>query len=152
MTAINHALTGASIGLLIGKPLVAVPLALLSHFICDALPHFGIVKNQKDWLSSKIFRNYLISDALACVALVAVLAAIQPAHWLLAAICAFLATSPDFLWIPKFLAAKNKGKEWTNAFTRFAGGIQWFQRPIGSVVEVAWFVGCVTVLFQFLKA
>jgi hypothetical protein len=150
VTAINHALTGATIGLLSGEPLLAIPLALVSHFICDALPHFGIEENQKRWLRSNVFRNYLITDSLACIGLVGVLAALQPVNWQLAALCAFLATSPDFLWIPKFLAAKGKSREWTNVYTRFASGIQWFQRPIGIVVEVVWLIGFSAIVGQFL--
>jgi hypothetical protein len=150
VTAINHALTGATIGLVSGRPLIAVPTALVSHFICDALPHFGIQENQQRWLSSRFFHRYLITDALGCICLVGILAFTQPQYWLLAAICAFVATSPDFLWIPKFLAAKGKRREWSNWFTRFAVNIQWFQRPIGIVVEVVWFVGFTTIIAQFL--
>ena len=41
MTATNHALTGAIIGLVIGEPVLAIALAFASHFICDALPPVG---------------------------------------------------------------------------------------------------------------
>lgn len=152
MTAINHALTGTGIGLYIGAPVAAIPLAILSHFVCDALPHFGTEKDQQGWLSSNLFRNYLVADALACVLLVLTLAYFQPQHWLLAAFCAFAATSPDFLWIPKFLAAKGKRNEWQNWYTRFAGGIQWFQRPIGLWVEIVWFMGAVVLLAPVVQA
>ena len=42
MTATNHALTGATIATLVRQPYLAIPLAFLSHFFCDALPHFDI--------------------------------------------------------------------------------------------------------------
>lgn len=63
MTATNHALTGAAIGLLVGEPLIAVPAAIASHFICDALPHYGRVGPDSKTIGSKGFRNYLLSDA-----------------------------------------------------------------------------------------
>ena len=154
MTAINHALTGATIGLLVGIPGVALPAAFISHFICDMIPHFGVEKRRmtKMFRSHK-FLGYLISDIALCGILVLALAVFQPEHWLLASVCAFLATSPDFIWVSKFQAARMKGKkELHNWFTRFSGGIQWFQRPIGAVVEIAWFAAGISVLMPFLLA
>lgn len=151
MTATNHALTGAIIGLVVGQPLLAVPAAVASHFICDALPHFKSNLPDKVMLKTKGFRNYLIVDASLCVLLVAILAIFQPQHWLLASVCAFAATSPDLLWINKYLRIR-RGKSWQrNSFAKFAGGIQWFQRPIGAVVEVAWFIAAIIILVPFLS-
>lgn len=151
MTATNHALTGAIIGLVVGQPLIAVPAALASHFVCDALPHFKFNLPDKVLLKTSGFRNYLIADASSCILLVAILAIFQPQHWLLASICAFLATSPDLLWVNKYLETR-RGKHWKRgSFARFAGGIQWFQRPIGAVVEIAWFAAAVIILIPFLS-
>lgn len=151
MVAINHALTGAFIGLIIEKPIIAVPVALASHFICDALPHFGSRGPSDVAIRTKFFRNYLISDALACVGLVAVLLILQPDAWLLAAVCALVATSPDFLWIPKYLAAIHNRTAPVNLYTKFATGIQWFQRPIGIFVEIAWFVGLISLIMPLVS-
>lgn len=139
MTASNHALTGAVIGLASGIPIIAVPLAVLSHFICDALPHYGAT-NGDESIGSNRFRNMVIVDALVCLVLVAVLAVTQPQHWLLAAVCAFAATSPDLMWIKKYRQAQ-KGEATTRpqpALLRFHAAIQWFERPIGIVFEVFW--------------
>ena len=152
MTAVNHALTGAVIGLVVGEPLVAVPAALASHFVCDAVPHFGnTVIPDKIRLKSVGFRNYLILDASLCVLLVVCLAIFQPQHWFLASVCAFIATSPDLLWLNRYLKAR-RGQRWKwNAFARFAGGIQWFQQPIGALVEAAWFIAAVVIIIPFLR-
>jgi hypothetical protein len=151
VTATNHALTGAVIGLVIGQPLIAVPAALASHFVCDALPHFKVDLPDKVLLKTRGFRDYLIADASLCVLLVAVLAFFQPQHWLLASVCAFLATSPDLLSINIYLKIR-RGQHWKrSAFSKFAYGIQWFQRPIGAVVEVAWFVAAIIILVPFLS-
>jgi hypothetical protein len=40
MTLTNHLLTGAAIAKLLPSP-VAIPIAFASHFVLDALPHFG---------------------------------------------------------------------------------------------------------------
>jgi hypothetical protein len=41
MTATNHVITGAILVAAIKNPVVALPLALASHFVLDYLPHFG---------------------------------------------------------------------------------------------------------------
>ncbi len=151
MTAINHALTGTVIGLVVGQPLIALPAALASHFVCDAIPHFGSNIPPAARLKSNNFRNYLVLEAFLCFLLVLGLAILRPDHWLLASACAFLATSPDLLWINKYLKAR-RGQHWKrNAYARFAGGIQWFERPIGAVVEAAWFIAAIIIIIPFLR-
>lgn len=151
MTATNHALTGAVIGLVVGQPLIAVPAALASHFVCDALPHFWFSLPDEVLLKRKFFPKYLTADAGLCVILVILLAIFQPQHWLLAAVCAFIATSPDLASINQYLKTRS-GKSWRpGRYKRLADGIQWFQRPIGAVVEVTWFVAAVIILMSFFR-
>ena len=152
MTATNHALTGALIGLVIGEPLLAIPAAVVSHFVCDALPHYGSALPSEKLLKTNRFRNYLIVEALLCASLVLVLALVRPEHWLLASFCAFAAASPDFLWIPRYIQTRS-GQKWRpNPFSVFAIRIQWFQRPVGAVVEIAWFTGGIALLLPSLRA
>src|SRR5689334_22534603 len=40
MLVLPHVATGAAIGALVGDPFIAVPLAIASHFILDAIPHW----------------------------------------------------------------------------------------------------------------
>ncbi len=153
MTATNHALTGALIGLIVGEPLIAVPAALVSHFVCDAIPHYGMptLKLKEQRLKSDGFNRYLAADSSLCVLLVLTLALAHPEHWQLAVICAFLAASPDLLWFDRWRKAR-QGKPWRgNRFTRFAGDVQWFERPIGAVVEVAWFAAAIALMVPFLR-
>lgn len=149
MTATNHALTGAAIGLIIGRPLLAIPVALASHFICDALPHFGF-PNIDQTIKTKLFRNYLIGEAALCALIVAVLAVLAPAHWQLAAICAFVAASPDLLSYNGYISTV-KRKAWKpGLYVRFAKGIQWFERPIGAAVELCWAAAVLIMVKPFL--
>ncbi len=150
MTMINHALTGTAIGLLVGQPWLAPPLALVSHFICDAIPHYGSATPDKT-IKTTAFRNYLIAEVSLCVGLVSILAITQPAHWFLAAICAFLAASPDMLWINRYRLARRHRTWHPNRLSKFAQDIQWFQRPVGVVVEVAWFLAAVLVIAPFIR-
>lgn len=149
MTATNHALTGTAIGLLVGQPLIAIPAAIASHFVCDALPHFGRTMPDTKVLKSNGFRTYLIAEAAICFSIVVCLAVFQPQHWLVAAFCAFFAASPDLLWINRYLKAR-AGKKWRRSrYAKFAGNIQWFQRPIGAAVEVAWFASALLIILPF---
>lgn len=148
MIATNHALTGALIGLSIGHP-VALPLAFASHFVLDAIPHYG---DDNKRIANSSFVIQLLIDAAFCGLLVLILALNGPANWLLAVSCAFLAASPDFMWIPKFLHArrgKNEIKS-RNLAIRFHTWIQWFQKPVGAVVEVVWLVGAVLILANII--
>lgn len=151
MTAVNHALTGTFIGLVVGQPLIALPVALASHFACDALPHFGTRLPSEITLKSNSFRNYLIVEATLCFLIVLGLAVLRPQHWLLAAVCAFLAASPDLLSVNRYLKIRH-GKHWKrNTYSKFAGNIQWFERPIGAVVEAAWFAAAIIVILPFVR-
>jgi hypothetical protein len=71
--------------------------------------------------------------------------------WLLVAVCAFLAAAPDFLSINHYLKVRQHKKWKPGLYTSFAGKIQWFERPIGLVVEVAWAIGMIVILAPFLK-
>lgn len=45
MTSISHALIGASIAARIGNPYLAGTTALITHFVCDAIPHWDLGTN-----------------------------------------------------------------------------------------------------------
>lgn len=151
MRAINHALTGALIGLVVREPAVAIPAALVSHVICDMIPHHGSQSTDNKALRSKLFLNTLFLDALLCFSLVILLFMQQPGGWLLAVVCAFVAASPDFLFINRFLLAKAH-KSWRpTRLVKFLCDIQWFQRPLGAVVEIAWFAAGTLLLLPFIR-
>lgn len=152
MTATNHALTGAVIGLVAGNPWIAVPAAIASHFVCDALPHYGHGRGSGEWFRSSFFKRMLAVDTACCFLIAGLLFADRPLHWLLAIVCAFLATSPDFYWIGKFRQALHgEPVKQSQGFGYFAGVIQWFQKPIGAAVEAAWFVALAVLLAPFLR-
>lgn len=142
MLAINHALGGAIIGLTISNPVLAVPLAFASHFVLDAIPHFDPPGNEKARMNAKVFHLQLVADAILCFLLVVLLALLQPKDWILAAICAFVATTPDMFWIPKFIRVTKYGEEPvnTNWFWRLHHGVQWRTGPNLWWVEALWFI------------
>jgi hypothetical protein len=148
VTATNHALTGALIGLVAANPIVAVPVSFLSHYVLDVIPHFG-KSDDPDFIKTKFFRNYLMIDASLCILLVLVLAAAQPQYWLLASVCAFFATSPDLALIPRFVAAKKNKPYRPGAYNHFAARIQRYEKPEGGLVEFAWACMAIALLVGF---
>lgn len=126
MTATSHAITGAVIALVIKEPVLAYPLALLSHFVCDIIPHVGIksiderITNQK-----KVRAIYIIDLSLLMSFLTALVFAGAPIFVFL---CVILAGLPDVVWAYRY-AFKEKfgtikpGKH--NFFNHFHSSIQW---------------------------
>ncbi|MBP9852422.1 MAG: hypothetical protein QG629_207 [Patescibacteria group bacterium] len=153
MTATNHSLTGALIGLSIGNPVAAVGLAFVSHFVLDFLPHFGMGSrlDSGDILTSRWFKMLLMAEVVACFMVVATLYIQRPEQWWLACIAAFIAASPDLYSLPIFLQANGKIKQAKmNAFRRFHKGIQ-HEYTWGILVEMVWLAGCLTIFWKTLQ-
>jgi hypothetical protein len=151
MRATVHALTGTAIGLVVAEPLVAVPLALVSHYFCDIMPHYGANTAPKDELNSSRFRVLLLIDFCLCVLIVVVLALYQPQPGVLAAVCAFVATSPDLISVTLYWRARQGKPLKPNRYQRIAHNIQLFEKPIGAVVEVAWSIAMLIIIVPILR-
>ncbi len=151
MRAITHAMTGAAIGLGVSEPAVAVPMALASHYVLDALPHYGGGLPESEELNSPTFRVLLLADICLCPLLVLLLAVQRPQHWILAAICAFVAAAPDLASINIYRRARRGEPPKTNRYTRFAHAIQWFERPLGGIFEAAWFMVMLVILVPIIR-
>ncbi len=150
MRAINHAMTGAIIGLTISEPIVAIPIAVGSHFVLDAIPHFGEKSNS---LTSRSFKPMLWIDAILCLCLVLVIGFTKPNNWILSIVCATVAAGVDFMQAPRYFQTIKSGKDIKpkGHINRFHANIQWFQRPLGAVVEIAWAIGSLIILSWLIK-
>ncbi len=147
MTATNHVLTGFIIASTVHNPLIALPLAFLSHFALDALPHYGELKLKYTSYKFKLILATDIYLALMCFGLVWLLA---PAHMWVVIFGGVLAASPDLMWLPDFIAALNgKAKPVYGPIRRFHSKIQWFQKRLGLVTEGAWFIVAFIAAFAF---
>lgn len=153
MLAINHAATGAAIGLTISNPLLAVPLAIVSHFVLDAIPHYDPPGDETTRIRAKRFIWQLVIDTSFCVLLVCILALAKPKDWFLACVCAFLAASPDLLWIQKFIRLKQASQYKTKSlFLQFHKKIQWRTSPRLWPIEAIYFVLLLGTIFALLQA
>jgi len=142
MIATNHALTGAAIVLAVKQPALALPLAFLSHFILDAIPHFGIhedepVKRNGHWLFKGVVSVDVVLVMAALIAIPLIFSESISGWWILLGMLA--GVSPDSVWIYRFLQeVRTKIVKPHGRFARFHQRIQWSEKPWGLGVEVAW--------------
>ena len=72
MLLTNHVLSGALIGALTRRPLLAFAAGVASHFALDAMPHWG------EWESRRQFLRVAVPDGLAGLAVMGTLAEVSP--------------------------------------------------------------------------
>lgn len=152
MTISNHIITGAVIAVATKNPPLAISLSYLSHFVLDALPHFGppnlkgLVESVKHWT----FRLGVIVEILTLIPVLFLIfyltSGIVPI-WLLIT-CMVVSDLPDLLWIPvyyyenKYQKSKKIGR-----IAKFHGRIQnhsyW-----GIVTEITWLTLMIFILFR----
>ena len=130
MLFITHAITGATIGLASGNPILGFILGFLSHHVLDAIPHFdqGSFYLSRDfrkpaWLGAehhengkkfKVMRDWailLIDMASTSLLSLALLLGHPPSVWLLYIVGATGGLMPDILdaspfWKHRFRATK----------------------------------------------
>lgn len=140
MTGLNHGLTGAVIAVAVKKPELALPLAFLSHFVQDVIPHFGVPDSQ---LFKRKFNIVLVADFVLSVSAMVVLAFLFPAHkWLIWG-CMIAAACPDLAWAyyRLYLEKIKNQKPKYDPFTRIHFVLEWSNETWGALVEAGWFVG-----------
>lgn len=149
MTASNHAVTGAVIAMAVHQPLLALPLAVVSHFALDAAPHFG--NHPKMAQSSRAFLFMLAVDAGIASSILLTLVVLMPGYWLLPVAGALLSMAPDLMWFPNFLRVTGGRKlKKPDAITRWHKSIQRYERPWGIYVEAIWFSVMLPVMFALM--
>lgn len=67
MTATGHALLGTLIAAKIGNPALAIPLALASHVITDAIPHWDTATNTKGKNKKTVFVETVMDVVLGFI-------------------------------------------------------------------------------------
>lgn len=147
MTGLNHGMTGAVIALVVKNPAAAVPLAFLSHFVQDMIPHwdYGVrrVGDPNGNFFTRRFNLSLLADFLLSVGMMILLAFLFPAHkWLIWG-CMVAAASPDLMWAYYRLYRQHikRGKViHLDPLARLHAKIQWSQTGAGLIVEILWFI------------
>lgn len=136
MTTSNHLFAGAVIALTVKQPLLAVPLALMSHYILDALPHFGY-KDAADLASMLRFRLTLIMESVNIIG-VPLLIYLLWGNSVWVFLTALVAITPDFVWVYRYYWYDRFGLAVPlGRFSHWHSAIQWGERPWGIVIELA---------------
>jgi len=144
MTATNHALTGACIATFLRQPLLALPLAYMSHFVCDAIPHFGADMRFR----SKTMYWWLTIDGLMAIAAAVLLLSFGVKQPVFLAVSGFVAMSPDLAWLYYGLKGDHGKPHKYGKVTQFHSWIQWYQRVPGLLIEFAWATLMVTLIWS----
>lgn len=145
MTLTNHLLTGAVAAKLLPLP-IAIPIAFASHFVLDALPHFGFRDIDERMRKLKQFRWVVVLDIVMAISLSLWLIKNHHTQWLLAGLIAY---SPDLLWIYRFTVEEKFGKVHPtkgNRFIQFHRNIQKYERAWGGIVELTYAAGMFLIL------
>jgi hypothetical protein len=101
MTATGHALIGTVIAAKIGNPALAIPIALGSHFLADALPHWDTAYNRRQKSRFKFFMESLIDLVLSFVLAYGLIVLLFPATNIpYAFIIIIFSQLPDWLTAP----------------------------------------------------
>jgi hypothetical protein len=110
-----HALVGATIAIKTGNPILAFPLAFLSNFVLDLLPHWNphlYTELKKDGKVSSKTTKIVIVDASLALVIGSLIAFRFYPHWqmiLLVLFSCLFAVSADLIEAPFFfLNSKNK--------------------------------------------
>jgi hypothetical protein len=67
MTATSHALIGTIIAAKIGNPALAIPIAIASHIVADAIPHWDTATNRSKKTFRRMFTDSFIDVVLGFV-------------------------------------------------------------------------------------
>lgn len=138
MTATNHALTGAVIALVVKHPEIAIPLALLSHFVVDMIPHFDA-----GYAHLRLAKMVVAVDSVIAGSLTIALSLLLNTHvadWIIF-LCMFAAISPDLVWGARYFIFKDFKRatsEPLDRFSRWHQKIQFSETHPGILVEAGW--------------
>lgn len=143
MRAINHTITGAVVGAAIGNPWLALPAALMSHFVLDMIPHSGGGNS-----TSNYFKVELAVDAILSAAFLFAILLLQPSQWPLLVACGILGAAPDLWWMPYWIWDLQGKRRKLDPLGKIMGVIQWSETKAGYAVEAVWLLGSI---YIFLK-
>lgn len=155
MTIPNHVIAGACIVLYVNERVIALVVALLSHFAMDALPHFGYKGNMGFGEALKHRLSYWVGYISAIITVVLIGFLLLNQLWL-ALSGAVLATMPDLAGIYNYLCyekySKKAGRFITSFHINFHRAIQKYERPWGIYIEIITFIVLFIILLNLLSA
>jgi len=140
VTGTNHAITGGVIGLAIGGPM-AIPIAFVTHFVLDAMPHLGYEDVEDRIKNRNLLLKVIAIDAIMGIIVIS-FAVIKGVPWYVYA-SMIACMSPDFVWGYRFVFEDKFGKLKPgplSGLNKFHSDIQTRESPDGIWVEIGWFI------------
>lgn len=129
MLELPHVLVGAAIGVTVSNPILSLPLALLSHFATDYLPHWNPHINTEIKKYGSITKKSLLilaadsGGALILGSSIAFLKSQSLSQFLVIMACCLMAVVPDVLEIPYYFFKKKI--KWMEDLIDFQRAHQW---------------------------
>lgn len=147
MTISNHFATGALIAFAIKQPYLALPLAFLSHFALDVLPHHGVPHVNS---LTKLLRkpSFIATETLDLIGIVLLIVLLRDQPYLL--LGGLAAASPDAVWFYRLFRHRGNTEAGMNRLTHFHNRIQWGEREWGIVIEIVFFIAIFSTLAKIL--
>jgi len=134
MLEFPHAMVGAAIATAIPDPRISLPLALLSHFVTDYIPHWNPHLNTELKTSGKISTQskiIILVDAGAALMLGTYIAATS-GNFIVIMLACFLAVAPDVAEIPYYFLGMKIG--WIEKLIAWQRTHQWNTSPFWGIL------------------
>ena len=145
MTGLNHALTGALVAAAIDEPAIALPAALLSHFVIDMIPHW-------DYRLPEVLKPLAVMmDFTLSLSLLLILAVTVDASPRMIIAGGILGILPDAMWLPGIVVGKEvpkSGKSVLHRVRRIHSKLQWSETRSGLIVEIIWLPLMIILLYN----
>lgn len=128
-------------------PVAAVVAAFLSHFMLDALPHFGASVEREKKLLVRVWLVDFLLLCIGCASLVVLDVPNKP----LVTIASLAAMSPDFAWVYRYVVKQKFGAlpaTKLRGLNAFHAKIQWSETHMGMVLELVWFAATAVVVLR----
>lgn len=133
------------------EPILALPLALASHFAMDALPHFGYKGNRGFGEALQHRLSYWVGYISAVTTFAIILLLVSNQLWA-ALVAGIMAALPDVLGIYNYRKYEKHGQKAHGILkivhVQFHRAIQWCERPWGIYIELVTFGGLFFLLTQ----
>lgn len=130
-----HVLIGAVIATAIPNPAVALPLALVSHFVTDYIPHWNPHINTELKATGKISTRsklIILLDAGLALMLGTYIAATR-GNFIMIMLACFLAVLPDVAEIPYYFLGMKIG--WVDKLIVWQRNHQWNVKPVWGILS-----------------
>jgi hypothetical protein len=141
-------LAGSFIAVAVQKPLLVLPLAAMSHFVLDALPHFGYRRG--NYIEMFKHRLAYVTSALDVAGVLLLCLTIISQNWVVFT-AALIATLPDITWPYRHYYYERHGTMPPQGlYTRFHNRIQWCERPWAISIEVLFFIAVFALVQKYI--